>query len=254
MRKFLISILLASVAAAPALAAQATGTNKNSNASQYQHRTQHSRQVSGTVKAQPRSKESRRATGSARTYTRSSNIPAARSAERVARSPSIEKRTRVERVQRSEIERRPEIVRRSQENIRRTAPTTLPKRPVVSTVPRPGTEPPLKSVARSRTHPHWNTNWRSNNRYDWHSWRTHHRSRYHLHAYIDPFGWGYYRYWIGWRLWPGFYASRYWINDPWYYRLPPAPPGTRWIRYYNDALLVDMYSGEVIDVIHDFFW
>jgi hypothetical protein len=36
--------------------------------------------------------------------------------------------------------------------------------------------------------------------------------------------------------------------------VPPAPPGTRWIRYYNDALLVDMWSGEVIDVIHGFFW
>ena len=39
-----------------------------------------------------------------------------------------------------------------------------------------------------------------------------------------------------------------------YYRLPPAYGGTRWIRYYNDALLVDTYSGEVIDVIYDIFW
>ena len=23
---------------------------------------------------------------------------------------------------------------------------------------------------------------------------------------------------------------------------------------YNDALLVDIYTGEVVDVIHDFFW
>ena len=28
----------------------------------------------------------------------------------------------------------------------------------------------------------------------------------------------------------------------------------RWIRYYDDALLVDTYSGEVVDVIHRFFW
>nr|WP_254306070.1 RcnB family protein [Sphingopyxis sp. BSNA05] len=51
-----------------------------------------------------------------------------------------------------------------------------------------------------------------------------------------------------------FYGSRYWINDPWRYRLPTAYAGTRWIRYYDDVLLVDTYSGEVIDVIYDFFW
>ena len=28
----------------------------------------------------------------------------------------------------------------------------------------------------------------------------------------------------------------------------------RWVRYYDDALLVDIYSGEVVDVIYDFFW
>jgi Ni/Co efflux regulator RcnB len=121
-------------------------------------------------------------------------------------------------------------------------------------VPRPGTEPPLKPQARPTPRPQWNAGWRNNRRYDWGNWRRHHRNRFHLHSYIDPFGWAYYRYWIGWRLWPGYYSNQFWITDPWEYRLPPAPPGTRWIRYYNDALLVDMWSGEVIDVIHDFFW
>ena len=51
-----------------------------------------------------------------------------------------------------------------------------------------------------------------------------------------------------------FYSQRYWIGDPWQYRLPPAYPGTQWVRYYNDVLLVDVYTGEVIDVIHGFFW
>ncbi len=36
--------------------------------------------------------------------------------------------------------------------------------------------------------------------------------------------------------------------------MPPAEYGTRWVRYYDDVLLVDTYTGEVIDVIHDFFW
>jgi Ni/Co efflux regulator RcnB len=38
------------------------------------------------------------------------------------------------------------------------------------------------------------------------------------------------------------------------YRLPPAYPGTQWIRYYDDALLVDIWTGEVVDVVYDFFW
>jgi hypothetical protein len=49
-------------------------------------------------------------------------------------------------------------------------------------------------------------------------------------------------------------AAARWLSDPWMYRLPPAYAGTRWIRYYNDALLVDTWTGEVFDVIYDFFW
>ena len=28
----------------------------------------------------------------------------------------------------------------------------------------------------------------------------------------------------------------------------------RWVRYYNDALLVDIRSGQVVDVEYDIFW
>lgn len=129
-----------------------------------------------------------------------------------------------------------------------------PGRPVVSTVPRPGTEPPLRNADRSSHRSHWSPTWRNDHRYDWRNWRHEHRYRYHFQPYIDPFGWGYYRYTIGWRLWPRYYASNYWIADPGYYRLPPAPAGTHWVRYYNDALLIDTWTGEVLDVIYDFFW
>jgi Ni/Co efflux regulator RcnB len=55
-------------------------------------------------------------------------------------------------------------------------------------------------------------------------------------------------------LWPGFYGNQYWINDPWQYRLPSAYGPYRWIRYYDDALLVDLRTGEVVDVINGVFW
>ena len=51
-----------------------------------------------------------------------------------------------------------------------------------------------------------------------------------------------------------FFGSRYQINDPWRYRLPAVYGPYRWVRYYDDVLLVDIYSGEVVDVIYDFFW
>jgi Ni/Co efflux regulator RcnB len=36
--------------------------------------------------------------------------------------------------------------------------------------------------------------------------------------------------------------------------MPYAPPGYRWIRYYDDLVLVDTWDGRVADVIYDFFW
>ena len=126
---------------------------------------------------------------------------------------------------------------------------------MVSDVPRRGTQPPMRfDNDHRRDRISWNGNWRHDGRFDWHDWRHRHRSIFHLGFYFDPFGWGYQPFDIGWRLWPNYYSSNYWINDPWEYRLPYAPPGTRWIRYYNDALLVDTYTGEVIDSIRDFFW
>lgn len=127
--------------------------------------------------------------------------------------------------------------------------------PVVSNTPHQGTQPPLRVENRSRDRSHnWSTSWRNDRRYDWQDWRRHHRSNFHLGLYFDPFGWSYQPWQIGWRLWPNYYSSRYWISDPYEYRLPYAPPGYRWIRYYDDAILVDTFTGEAVDVIHNFFW
>jgi len=73
--------------------------------------------------------------------------------------------------------------------------------------------------------------------------------------YYSPYrSYNYSRVNIGFFLDSGFYGNRYWINDPWQYRLPEVYGPYRWVRYYDDVLLVDIYSGEVVDVIHDFFW
>ena len=101
----------------------------------------------------------------------------------------------------------------------------------------------------------WNRNWRNDNRYDWQRYRYSNRNLFHVGPYYSPYrGYGYNRFSIGVFLDPFFYDRQYWIGDPWEYRLPPAEPGTEWVRYYNDVLLVDVYTGEVLDTIYDFFW
>jgi hypothetical protein len=100
----------------------------------------------------------------------------------------------------------------------------------------------------------WSSNWRNDHRYNWRSHRSRYSSIFRLGRYNDPFGYGYRRYSTGLTLGSGYYGNNYWLDDPWQYRLPAAYGQYRWIRYYNDALLVNVFSGEVIDVVHGFFW
>jgi Ni/Co efflux regulator RcnB len=102
----------------------------------------------------------------------------------------------------------------------------------------------------------WNNSWRNDRRYDWRGYRSSNRNIYRLPRYYAPSGWGYgyRRFGIGFTLNSILFSSSYWINDPYYYRLPEVDGPYRWVRYYNDALLVDIYSGEVVDTIYDIFW
>ena len=102
--------------------------------------------------------------------------------------------------------------------------------------------------------PRWNTSWHRDHRYNWRDHRRRHRALFRIGFYFDPFGWSYRRYHRGWRLWPSYYDRSYWMDDPYMYRLPYAPYPYQWVRYWNDALLVDTFTGEVVDVAYDFFW
>jgi len=107
----------------------------------------------------------------------------------------------------------------------------------------------------NRWHQRWDHNWRRDSRYDWERYRYSNRGLYRPGRYYSPYrGYRYRPISIGIRLGSGFYSHPYWINDPWRYRLPQAYPGTRWVRYFDDVVLVDLYTGQVVDVIYDFFW
>ena len=101
----------------------------------------------------------------------------------------------------------------------------------------------------------WDRDWRRDNRYDWRSYRNSHRHYYRLGRYHSPYN--HHRYSrpnIGFTLNSLFFGQNYWVSDPWRYRLPDVYGPYRWVRYYDDVLLVNVYSGQVMDVIHDFFW
>ena len=108
---------------------------------------------------------------------------------------------------------------------------------------------------RSRGNDRWTNNWRNDRRYDWRSHRQSNGSYYRPGRYYSPYrDHSYSRISIGFSLGSGYYGPRYWINDPWEYRLPAAYGTYRWVRYYDDVLLVDIRNGRVVAVIRDFFW
>jgi hypothetical protein len=102
----------------------------------------------------------------------------------------------------------------------------------------------------------WNRTWRNDRRYDWGGYRAGNRGAYRLSRYYAPSGWGYgyRRFSVGVTLNQVLWGQNYWIDDPYSYRLPEAYGPYRWVRYYNDALLVDVRYGQVVDVVHDIFW
>ena len=102
---------------------------------------------------------------------------------------------------------------------------------------------------------HWRRDhWRRDHRYNWRDWRKRHGSRFRIGIYFDPFGYRYrpvhYGNYLGW----GYLSSRYIIRDPWYYRLPPAYGPYRWVRYWDDAVLVNIYTGQIVDIEYNVFW
>ena len=93
-----------------------------------------------------------------------------------------------------------------------------------------------------------NHRWGSN---DWSNYRRSNPRLYSGAGWRAPFR--YTRFGVGARIAPSYYGSSYWIRDPWMYRLPVAGYGTRWIRHYNDVVLVDYRRGRVVRVIPGFY-
>jgi len=87
---------------------------------------------------------------------------------------------------------------------------------------------------------------------DWRGWRDHNRNLYARGSWRAPFRYTAFR--PGVRIGAAYYGPRYVIADPWRYRLPPAAGYQRWVRHYDDLLLVDVRRGVVVRVLHNFYW
>ena len=267
MRKILITALLASAAATPVLAAPVDRDAARAERQQAREERQEAREQARTERAQERNEPAvtesdlrpRVKTPVSSDESHQVEQYRASRAARLSDGDAGRQQLREDRVEgRQELREQRLQTNRGNRELRqsdRPAPNVFrPRVPVVSNTPRIGSQPPLRTESRRHAPTNWSQHWRNDRRYDWWNWRNRHRSLFNLGFYYDPFGWGYQRYNIGWRMWPSYYHSNFWLNDPWQYRLPYAPPGYRWVRYYDDAVLVDTWDGRVVDVIYNFFW
>jgi Ni/Co efflux regulator RcnB len=86
---------------------------------------------------------------------------------------------------------------------------------------------------------------------DWRSYRNTNRNIYARGNWNANFR--YRTFSPGIRITSDYYAPRYYINDYARYRLPRPAINQRWVRHYNDVLLVDVRGGRVIDVLRNFY-
>ena len=77
---------------------------------------------------------------------------------------------------------------------------------------------------------------------------------FHAGAYRRPPGWYPHRWVFGEFLPSAFWARDYWLMDYVDFGLPPPPYGAVWVRYGDDALLIDEDTGEIITVEYGVFY
>lgn len=78
--------------------------------------------------------------------------------------------------------------------------------------------------------------------------------RFHWGSYRRPGGWYAHRWVYGERLPHDWYGRDYWIGDYVGFGLIAPPDGYQWVRVGDDALLIDVDSGEVLQVEYGVFY
>ncbi len=78
--------------------------------------------------------------------------------------------------------------------------------------------------------------------------------RFRIAPYHQPRGWYARRWTFGQTLPFVFFSENYWISDYWSYGLTTPPYGCEWVRYGDDALLVDIENGEILQAVYRLFY
>ena len=82
----------------------------------------------------------------------------------------------------------------------------------------------------------------------------HSQRRFRGPVYRAPYGF-YSRSWVFGDVIPrGWYGDEYRLYDWFDYGLPIPPMGYDWIRVGDDAVLIDTFTGRVVQVVYDLFW
>ena len=77
---------------------------------------------------------------------------------------------------------------------------------------------------------------------------------FHYGVYHRPQGWYAHRWTYGERLPSAFFVRDYWVTDYVSFGLDEPPQGYVWVRYGNDALLIDQYTGQIAEVEYGVFY
>jgi hypothetical protein len=59
---------------------------------------------------------------------------------------------------------------------------------------------------------------------------------------------------VGIRLSPQYYGSSYHVNNNIFSRRPAPGYNLRYVWRYNDDLLVNVCTGRVVNIYHNFYW
>ena len=78
--------------------------------------------------------------------------------------------------------------------------------------------------------------------------------RYRAEPFYYPRGYSYTRFRFGDYVPNIFWARDYWIDNYYYFGLDYPPPGFTWVRFGPDALLIDQFTGEVVEVEYNIFY
>jgi hypothetical protein len=87
--------------------------------------------------------------------------------------------------------------------------------------------------------------------YQWNQYADH---SYRWQPYQPPRGW-YDRRWAYGQILPApFWARNYWLGNYWNFGLIDPPYGYVWVRYGNDALLVNVITGRILGSVYWLFY